>query len=390
MNSNMGLNKKDQKRIISIDEILSKVEVFNYNVDIGPTDEEQELHEKKKPKSLEQIRKENLTKLLEIVSELNVAVEANKSSIVTKIKQLHELLQAKLGEDLHLFYLQVVARFLHGYKRTEDIKLELSINHLFDLFLIDIENSLKDFLPTNLNTRLFFEEDKLKEILESIAEPTTGRPVIKNHLIILSNFYIYLVLKNRAHSDFYRQLFKLELIFAEHIASFEPKERNKYLLKFLPETFIDSNPKAKVRSFVYLYFTTHIVELTEEVHRLDFKLNEIRNARNSLSIQVKQLTQEVQIKDSIIAQLSEQGKEKDSIIIKIQEELKASRDRFNYEITVADRQRQEIKTNIVTMVENGLRLELDELKVFADCLSQGDSELLRMYVTNIEQFLNTL
>ena len=261
---------------------------------------------------------------------------------------------------------------------------------MFELSLIDIENALKDFLPSNLDTRLFCEEDKLKEILKSITESSTDRPGFKNHVNILSYFYVYLVLKNRARSDFYRQLFRLELIFAEHIAAFEHKEKNKYLLKLLPETFMDSNPKAKVRSFVYLYFTTHIGELTKEVDRLDLKLNEIRNVKDYLSIQLKQVTQEVQTKDYTIAQLTEQGEEKDFKIIKLQEELKALCDRFDYEITRADRQNQELSADIITQVKNSLGLELNELKVFANGLPQGDSEVLRMYVTNIEQYLNTL
>ena len=390
MNLDLKSENNEPKRTASIEEIISEVQDFNYNVDPTSIDKEQKESKKKGIKNLGQIRKENISKLLEIISKLNGAVESEKSSREAKIKNLYQLLRDKLGDDLYLFNVQLVAYFLQGFKRIQDIKLDVCIKNLFDIILLDIESQIIEFLPSKSETSLFFDVDKLKELLRFHAVSNNESHLSNNINFILLKFYVYLVLKNFTHSDFYRQLFKIELIFVEHISEFEQKEKNKYLLKLLPDSFLDSNPKAKVRSIVHFYFTSQIIELSGDLGTLTRKLSEIRIDNIALASQVKQLSEEGQVKDNSIVQLTKEGYEKDTNLIKLQGELKALSDRFDYEVNRADRQNQDLRSHIITQVQNNLRIELNDLNEFAKGLPPGESEILKMYLVNIKQVLNIL
>lgn len=390
MNLDLKSENNEPKRTASIEEIISEVQDFNYNVDPTSIDKEQKESKKKGNKNLGQIRKENISKLLEIISKLNGAVESEKSSRDAKIKNLYQLLRDKLGDDLYLFNVQLVAYFLQGFKRIQDIKLDVCIKNFFDIILLDIESQIIEFLPSKSETSLFFDVDKLKELLRFHAVSNNESHLSNNINFVLSKFYVYLVLKNFTHSDFYRQLFKIELIFIEHISEFEQKEINKYLLKLLPDTFLDSNPKAKVRSIVHFYFTSQIIELSGDLGTLTRKLSEIRIDNITLASQVKQLSEEGQVKDNSIVQLTKEGHEKDTNLIKLQGELKALSDRFDYEVNRADRQNQDLRSHIITQVQNNLRIELNDLNEFANGLPPGESEILKMYLVNIKQALNIL
>jgi hypothetical protein len=390
MNSNKRAENKKSNQPMSIDEIVSTVQNFKYDADSKSVDKKQEQSKNKKPKSIEQIHKENLANLLKIINNLKGAVVSEENTRKTKIEELYKLVKTKLENDLYLFNVQIVADFLQGYKSAEENKFDKSIKALFDIVLLDVESKLKDFLPENLEINLFFDEDKLKEIIKSATTLKTKEQDNRESVKVLSSFYVYLVLKNRSRKDFDRQLFNIERILAEHLAEFEQKEQSKYLLKLLPEAFLDNNPKAKIRSFVHLYFTTHIAKLSKEVDSLTIKLSETRNSNATLSSQVRQLKEEGETKDNTIALLTEQGQEKDTKISNLQTELTELRNRFEYDVNRADRQNQDLRTSIITQLQNNLRIELNDLNEFANGLQQNDGQVLRMYITNIQQTLNTL
>jgi hypothetical protein len=390
MISNKKTENEELKQTISIDEIICMVQDFNYDIDNSSMNKKPEQTKNKKPKSSEQIQKDNLFILLKKITRLKGSIETEKSSRETKIKKLYELLKIKLGVDLYLFNVLVVADFLQGYKSTEENKLDKSIKILFDIILLDIEYELKDLLPSNLDINLFNDEDNIKEIVKSVTPSINEKEDNKNYITKLSNFYVYLVLKNRSRDDFYRQLFKIELLLLENIAAFNYEEKNEFLLKLLSKTFTDSNPKNKARTFVYLHFTTYIEELIKEVNSLSQRLSESHSTNAILTSQVRQIKEIVKTKDITIEQLTVHGHEKDTNIENLKIELKDIQNRYVYDVNKFEKQIQEFRANIIMQLQNNLRIELNDLNDFANGLQKGDGEILKMYVTNIQQSLNSL
>jgi hypothetical protein len=378
------------KQSVSFEEIICEVQAFNYIIDNTTTDKEQTESKNKRTKNLGQIRNEAISKLLEIIIKLDTSVETERNTRETKIKSLFHILRDKLGDDLYLFNVRIVAYYLQGFERIEDIKLNSSIKCLFDVLLIDIESQLNELIPLKSETNLFFDEDKLKELLHFYRFQNTDSRPSQDNIFALSKLYVYLVLKNFMHHDFYNQLFKVDLSFAEHIAEFEPKQKNKYLLRLLSDMLLDANPRSKARSFVHLYFTNRILDLASEVDILTLKLGELRNTNFALTYQVKQQAEEGHNKDITIHQLTEEVQDKDSIIVKLESELKVLGDRFDYEINRADRQNQDLRSHIISRLKNDLLIELNDLIEFANGLPISESDILKMYVNNIKQTLNNL
>ncbi len=176
---------------------------------------------------------------------------------------------------------------------------------------------------------------------------------------------------------------------AEHLAEFEPEEPSKYLHKLLPEALLDSNSKAKIRSFVYLYFTSHN-ELKKKVDSLSDRLSDSRSSVDKLSSEVKRLTEQGKEKDNTISQLTEQGKEKDNTITNLQAEIKETNNLLEYELNKCQKQLQGLKTGLISKLHRDMQMELDGITLIANRLKPEDSVSLSMYITNITQLLTIL
>lgn len=385
----MSSNKKTAVQTISIDEIINTVVNFDYNIDSTSSDDNQPQKKTKKSNSIAKIRKENLAKLLAIISNLKGAAVGEESTREFKIKALYELVKTKLNSDLYLFNIQIVAKFLQGYKSTEADKLDKSIISLFNVILEEVE--LSKILPNyNLQSNLFYDEDKLKEIVKSAKSEKLNDEDNTKSTKTLSNIYLNTILKNRLQVDFYKQLFMVERVMAEHLAEFKQKDKSKYLLISLSEALSENDPKLKIRSCIYLYFTTYINELEEEVDSLSNKLSSSHISVEDLLSRVKSLTEQLKERDITLTQLTEQGNEKDETITNLQTELTTTSNRLEYEVNKYEIQLHNLKTGLIERLQSNIQMELDGLNDFANGLPQNDCDILRMYVTNIQQLLNTL
>jgi len=379
---------------VFIDEIINTVANFEYSYESKEANKNQEQSKTKKPKSLAQIHKENLSKLLFTMNKLKGAVVRDESSRETKIQELFDLLKTKLGNDLYLFNINIVVKFLQEYKITNTDKFDKSIKFLFDAIFTDIDSELKKLLPENdykLLTDLFNDETdfKILQIINSSPLAKTNNEGTLGSEKYISLIYLYVVLKNRSRSDFYKKLFIVERVMAEHLAEFEPEEPNKYLLKLLPDTLLDSNIKAKIRSFVYLYFTSHN-DLKRNVDSLYNKLSVCHSSIDNLSKEVKQLTEQGKDKDNTITQLTKQGKEKDNTIANMQTELIQTKNYLEYEENKCIKQLQGLKTGLIERLQKDIQMELDGINAIARRLPHDESVKLSRYITNITELLNTL
>jgi hypothetical protein len=393
-NSNKKPENKQPVQLVSIDEIVNTVANFEFSIDSKSADENQEQSKTKKPISLAQIHKENLAKLLATINKLKGSVVIEESSRELKIKELYELLKSKLGNDLYLFNVNIVVKYLHGYKGTNDDKLDKSINLLMDNISTYVDCELKKLLPDNdynLLTNLFKNETEpnILQIIKSavgektIDEDNTGKKKI------LSFLYIYVVLKNRSRYDFYKQLFIVERVFAEYLAEFETGEPSKYLLKLLPEALLDSNPKAKIRSFVYLYFTTHN-ELKKNVDFLTDKLSDSRSVIYKLSSEKNQLIEQGKEKDNEINQLNEAGIKKDSEIVNLNAQLVDTIKKSSYEINDLRRQLDVTRSGLVSNIQKQTKIVLDDLTVIASRIPIDQGDELRDWIKHLKGYFDSL
>jgi hypothetical protein len=335
--------------------------------------------------------RKNLDELIVIVSNLKGAVLSEKNTLESKIKKLYELIKTKLGNDLFLFNILIVTKFLQGYKYNGVETLDKSIKILFDTILAEIEVELKKVLLNyNLLPNLFYSINKLKEILNSTADTKVKDSDHTENIKILSYIYIHTILKNRYQSDFHKQLFIFERILAEHIADFKQRDKNKYMLKSLPEALTQDEPKSKIRSTIYVYFITYISELEQEVNSLSNKLKISQTSFFESSNKVNLLEKEVKEKDITIHQLTEQGIEKDETINKLQIEKTEICNRNEYELKTLKREFENLETDIVKELQDKLKLKLDDLSRFANGLQQNDGEFLKIYINKIHQVLETL
>lgn len=385
----MNSNKISEVQIMSIDEIISTVANFDYNIDNKSADNNQVKSKTNKPNNIANIHKENLNKLLAIVSKIKGAGVSEKNTRESKIIELYELVKTKLNNDLYLFNVHIVANFLQGYRSTEADKLDKSIKSLFDVILGEVD--LKKILPNYaLQSNLFYDIERLKEIIKSTTSAKTSDAENTESIKTLSYIYIDTILKNRSQLDFYKQLFMVERVLAEHLADFKFKDRNKYLLKSLPEALSGNDPKSKIRSFIHLYFNTYINDLEQEVDSLSNKLSSSRSSVEELSSKVKQLTEQEKESDNTITQLAKQIKERDETITNLQEELTTTSNRLEYEVNKYEIQLQNLKSGLIERLQNNIQMELEGLTDVANGLPQNDGNILRMYITNIQQLLNTL
>lgn len=178
-NSNKKPENKQPVQPVTIDEIISTVANFEYSIDSNSADKNQEQGKTKKPNSLAQIHKENFAKLLATINKLKGAVVSEESSRELKIKELYELLKTKLGNDLYLFNVNIVVKFLQGYKSINADKLDRSIKVLFDVISTDVDGELKNLLPDtdyNLITNLFLNETE-PNILQIIKSATGAKTI---------------------------------------------------------------------------------------------------------------------------------------------------------------------------------------------------------------------
>ena len=393
-NSNKKTVNKQPVQPVSIDEIISTVANFEYSIDSKSADNNQEQSKSKKQNSLAQIHKENLAKLLATINKLKGSVVSEESSREPKIKELYDLLKTKLGNDLYLFNVNIVVKFLQGYKSTNADKLDKSIRVLVDAISADVDGELKNLLPDNdynLLTNLFNNETEpnILQIIKSAASEKTNDEGNTGSKKILSFIYTYVVLKNRSRSDFYKQLFIVERVLAEHLAEFEQEEPSKYLHKLLPEALLDSNPKAKIRSFVYLYFTNHN-ELKKKVDSLTDKLSDSYSSVYKLSREKTQLTEQGKEKDITITQLTEQGKEKYNTITNLQEELTEKMNRLEYEVNKYEKQLYGLRIGLVSNIQRHTKIVLEDITVIASRLPQNEGDELHRWITDLKEYFDSL
>ena len=393
-NSNKKTVNKQPVQPVSIDEIISTVANFEYSIDSKSADNNQEQSKSKKQNSLAQIHKENLAKLLATINKLKGSVVSEESSREPKIKELYDLLKTKLGNDLYLFNVNIVVKFLQGYKSTNADKLDKSIRVLVDAISADVDGELKNLLPDNdynLLTNLFNNETEpnILQIIKSAASEKTNDEGNTGSKKILSFIYTYVVLKNRSRSDFYKQLFIVERVLAEHLAEFEQEEPSKYLHKLLPEALLDSNPKAKIRSFVYLYFTNHN-ELKKKVDSLTDKLSDSYSSVYKLSREKTQLTEQGKEKDITITQLTEQGKEKDNTITNLQAELTEKMNRLEYEVNKYEKQLYGLRIGLVSNIQRHTKIVLEDITVIASRLPQNEGDELHRWITDLKEYFDSL
>lgn len=385
-----SIKKTDHKQPIqrlSIDEIISMVANFDNNT----KNKNLEESKTKKPNSVAQIQKEKLVTLLETIGKLKDAVIRRDESNVSKIQELYKLLKTKLGNDLYLLNINILVKFLHGNKITNANPLAPPIKVLFDTILTDVDGELKSLLPDydyNLLVDLFNHETEpnFQKIINSSGISKTFEEENEVNKKALSLIYIYIVLTILTRADFYKELFIIERVLAEHITEFETKDSNTFLLKLLPEALIDGNPKTKIRSSVHLYLTTHNRELKKDVDKLDY----YRNLSEKLSEEVKQLTEQGKEKDISISQLIKEGLEKDNAITNLQADLNETNNRLVYEKNKYEKQLQGFKKGIYSNIQRNTKIVIDDISFIASRVPEKESNELHAWILNLKEYFELL
>lgn len=390
-NKNTGNARSVQP--VPIDEIINKVASYEYSDEIKTTGKYSDQGKTTKPDSIALMHKDKLLKLLIIINKLKGAVLTDESSLQIKINELFQLLKNKLGNDLYLFSIGAIVKFLPPIKGTSAKKLDRSIETLFGEILTDVELELRNKLSNGEfivleNVFVNDTESNLLQIIQSIeSEKAIDNNAARSKNISL--IYIYVVLKNRNRSDFYKHLLTVERVLAECLADLAPEEESKYLHNILPDTLLDSNPKTKIRSFVYLYCASYN-QLKQRVDFLSDKLKESRNHASILSGQVQQLTEQGKEKDRIISELKQLAEEKDETINKQQIKINERDGLLQYEINKYETQLKGLKNGLTSKFRRLTQTELEGITAISETLPQEQSTRLNLYILKINQILDTL
>ena len=394
ISSNKILNEQPAPRV-TIDEIISMVAKFEYSIDSKAEDKKLDQKKATKTKNVEQIQKENLAALLLTVIKLKDAVVSRDESRLSKIKEIYELLKIKLGNELYLLNLNIVVKFLQGYKNPSDNQLNPSIQILFDFLLKDIDGDLKNLLSEDSYSLLvdlvnIDTEPNFLQIVKSVVSEKANDDDIDVSKKILSLIYIYFVLTSLSRADFYKELLIVERVLAEHFTESESKETNIYLLKLLPEALIDNSPEKKIRSFVHLYLSAHNHELKKELVYLNENLDYYRSFSNKLSDKVQQLNEQIDEKDKTIYQLIQERIEKDNSITNLLAELTETNNRLEYEVNKYEKQIQGLKNGLFSNIQRHTKIIMDDITIIASRLPQNEGNELRSWIDNLKEYFESL
>lgn len=372
------LNNKNKQ--ISIDNIVVKLNDLQL---VKSKSSSKIDSNKNKPKTNTLSRKDIAVKVYDILEELENVVGKDEE----KIKDLYNRLKAKLGEDIYIVNIGIVSNFLKDEKNAK--RLNKTIMLLFDNIRIDIEVLLKNFLSENdfkiLEDITGYEtESELTQLINSILGTTENKDKINR----LAYIYLYLLVKNYAKNYFRKQLFEIEVVLMEFLADFKKLEKNKYLLKNLPESFLSDNPEERIRNSAHLYFLDQNKELKESVRSLTIRLEDSNELRDKLSDDVRQLIKDGSEKDELISNLEKGVEDKIGEITSLKEELETAKGRHTFEINKLERLLQNFRTQFKTNINKKLKNELEDIAIIANRLDNQNSTSLKMALKNINQLLN--
>jgi hypothetical protein len=393
--SNKSPEYIDPVQFISLDEIITTVAKFEYGIDSNSLEKYKDQNKTKKSYNLAQFKKEKLSTILQILDKLKFEDLSRDTNRELKIKELYDLLKSKLSSDLYLLNINTVIKYLH---RCNDKKFDIEntiFKLLFDTILADVSDELHDLLPENdynSLSDLFFNDTEVEfqKIIKSavgLKKNDDGNSKIKKDLSLI---YIYIVLKNRARYDFYKGLFIVERILAEHLAEIKSEESITYLHKILPESLLENNYKDKIRSFIYLYLTPHNNELKKNVESLTTKLNDNLGSVDMLSKEIIQFKEQAADNKTKLTQLTENVKEKDNMIASLKAEIIKKNDLLDFEVNKYERQLKGLRNGLMSKMKEDLQLEIEGITEITNRLQQQDQVTLRCYIRNITQLLDTL
>lgn len=391
------ISKNEKKsKSVSIDDIIKLVEAFEYINDSKTVNDNNENNKSKNPKSKVQIQKKSLTKLLKTMIQIKNAVVDEQRTLKDKIYKLYESLKLKLGNDMYLLNVKLLVKFLQGYQSNKPGKLTTSVRLFFDALLSDVEKELNILLNESefyLLANLFSDnriEQNLSQIIKSALGKNTNDEEKDGKNRILSHIYIYIVLNNRSRNNFSYRLFTVEQLIAEQVLEFQLTDKSKYLHKVLPEALIDRNPKTKIRSSVYLYYSTKNKELTEEVQSLDNQLTKSQDTILRLTRDGTQLKAEVEQKENEIEKLKKEVEQKDNEISKLSDELTDTTRSLSYETNDLKRQLDVTKTGIVSNIKKQTKFALEDLAVIASRLPEDQGAELSDWIKHLKGIFDSL
>lgn len=353
----------------TIEDIINEVLNFDYNTSIG--------------KNISISNK--VSKLEKIVSKINSKTINNEKEQKDSIKELLEVLQKKLGSDFYLFSVGFITSFLREQNSINDL-VKILFNNIQDEIKTELDKVLSG-TDYSLASNIFNgdEEKNIQELINVIYKSD-----IDNSQRNLANLYVYILLKYRTRKDFNKITYTIEYVFVEYFSSFVEKEKSDYVLNDFPNALLDKNPKNKIKSFAHLFLKSDITELTKNLNSVRQNLNESRDENSNLRSDLNALELEINEKILLVSSLREQIKSKNEMITSLEQKLQLETNRLEFEGNMYDNQIQDLRTAIVTGLQNDLALELNSLNDFSNGLQQNDSEILRMFIDNINQKLNNL
>ena len=377
------------KPFVSIDEIIKKLNDVEYNYQ---TDKQKETQDKK-IKNSNQKSIENIKKTIEIIKNLDDIIENDKFIREKKIRNIYDLLKLKFDNEIYFIYVLFISNCIKINEGQKKIKRSSSTIYLLELFFEDLDLEANNLLsePNYKLLNNLFEgniENNFNIIIQALIKIKNNDEIIFHKNI--AYIYLYIILKYKNLFNFNEGIFIIENMIMSQLADYENLDKENYLLKFLPNIFIDSNLKTKARKYINYYFKSQLDELNKIKN---YQLNQIiinNNLIQNLNDKVKESSDVININKKLIIQLELQNKEKSKLIESNKLQLKQLIDRLEFEKNRADKQNIDLKKSIFSNIQNNIQIEIEELNNFAENLNKNDSEILKKILDNINQSLKSI
>lgn len=391
--SNKNSKTPKQERV-SINQIIDSISRFEFDKENSKSDTE-EIKEKK-PKTLEQIQRENLLELLNSVEKLekcflNVGDDQSK-----KIEELNDLIKEKLGDKKYILDLRLALKFINENKNKNPISTNKIFKNLIDLIARYIDAKMKDFFSVSdyevlseLSNEETIESD-LIHLINFVYNTDKKQDKSQTSTIILSQLYTFVILKHYKRFDFKDIIFTFERLLCEKIAELDSTDRNKFLLKSLPDALLDNNPKTKSRTALNQYLINHNKDLKNEIIIKSQRLEEKIALENEMLTELNQLREREINNNVILDDLKRKIAEKDAQLKDLDNDLRQKSDLLEFETNIYENQLQDLKSGIVSRLQRDIQMELDGMTSISNKIGEESGQNLRMYITNITQLLNSL
>jgi hypothetical protein len=385
---NIEIKRLNNNQLVSIEEVICTLKNVDYIF--------QKVHQKetldKKIKNINQNNVESINKTIKILRKLDEIIENDKIIRENKIKNLHEVLKQKFDRDIYLLYVGYVSNCQQINENQKKIKQSTSTTFLFELIFEEINKNIIELLSDSnyiiLNNLFNGEiENNFQNIIQNIIKNKNNNDAI--YYINMAHLYLYVILKYKKLFNFYEGLIIIERILISQIADYENLDQEKYLLKYLPSIFIDTNLKTKARKYINVYYKSQIDELNKKIN---YQYNQIlisNSLNENLTNKVKEFSEEIKKNKNEIKKLEIKNNENNKIIESNEIKLKELNERFEYERNRADKQNKDLKNSLITSIQNSIKIEIEELNNFADNLQQNDCEILKRIIDNINQSLKS-